>query len=299
MKKFILKTILFITLIVLVDFIVGRCFDYISINAKSGGNKKNNYIAYNMNEELLIMGSSRAAHHYKPDVLRDSLSLTCYNCGRDGNGIILMYGRYKMLQERYTPKVIIYDICTAFDVEKNDNVKYLGDLKRFFNISDINSIFDKVSLTESLKMYSRMYRNNSTIINTTGNYIVNDNDTNNGYLPMYKKMEIIPQKKQASIDKKEIDEIKLYYFEKLIQECQGKTKLLFTVSPYFFEQKDTSIYEPIKQLCRKYDIPFIEYDSTVFNENKNLFSDSSHLNDEGATLYSQIIANLVKEYLQW
>ena len=93
MKRFILKGILFITLIIFVDFIIGGIFNYLSLNAKSGGNLKNNYIAYNMKEELLIMGSSRAAHHYKPGIFSDSLNMSCYNCGRDGNGIILMYGR--------------------------------------------------------------------------------------------------------------------------------------------------------------------------------------------------------------
>lgn len=297
MKRFILKVILFFALLFCVDIAIGTLLNFISINAKSGGNKKNNYIAYNMNEELLIMGSSRAAHHYKPDILTDSLNMTCFNCGRDGNGIILMYGRYKLLQKRYTPKVIIYDIAQSFDVVKNDNIKYLADLKKFFYNTEVKNIFQNISKTESIKMLSDMYKNNSTIINTIGNYIVADNTANDGYLPMYKKMEIIPERKIKVAKKIEIDEIKLYYMEKLIEECKGKTKLLFVVSPYFFQENDTSVYAPIKELCAKHNVPFIEYDKSIFNENKDLFSDSSHLNDKGATIYSQIIANAIKEYL--
>lgn len=298
MNKFIKKGILFFILIIIVDSAFGLLFGYISMNAKSGGNLKNNHIAYEMNEELLIMGSSRAAHHYKPDVFSDSLKMSCFNCGRDGNGIILMYGRYKLLKERYTPKVIIYDITGTFDLEENDNIKYLGDLKKYFNNREIKKIFKDISLREYIKMNSKMYINNSTVINTISNFLLHENDNSNGYLPMYKKMEIIPKEKSGTDEvKPEFDKIKLAYLEKPIQECQGETQLFFIVSPYFFESKDTTIYTPIKQLCSQYDIPFIEYDNKQFIRNKDLFSDSSHLNDKGATKYSQIIAQQIKEYL--
>ena len=297
MKKFILKGILFIVLIILVDFIIGLVFNYLSLNAKSGGNLKNNYIAYEMKEELLIMGSSRAVHHYNPRIFSDSLNMSCYNCGRDGNGIILMFGRLKLLQERYTPKVIIYDILYDFDLKANDNIKYTADLKPYFNNREIKSIIKSISYTECIKMMSNMYRHNSTIINTIWNFITQEQGINLGYLPMYKKMEIIPKKKQSKKQDAQFDETKLLYLEKLIKECQGNTLLFFTVSPFYFKQEGNDRYAPIKKLCEKYGVPFIEYDDDIFYENKDLFSDSIHLNDEGATLYSQMIAHFVKEYL--
>ncbi len=297
MKKFILKGILFITLIIFVDFIIGGIFNSLSLKAKSGGNLKNNYIAYNMEEELLIMGSSRAAHHYKPHIFSDSLNMSCYNCGRDGNGIILMYGRWKLLQERYTPKVIIYDVLYDFDLKINDNIKYTADLKKYFNNKEIKNIIQSISYTESIKMMSNMYRHNSTIINTIGNFITQEQDINKGYLPMYKYMKIIPEKKESIKHNISFDETKLLYLEELIKECQGKTQLFFTISPFYFQQEVSLNYAPIKQLCEKYNVPFIEYDDRTFIENNNLFSDSNHLNDEGATLYSQMIAHFVKEYL--
>ena len=297
MKKFILKGILFITLIIFVDFIIGGIFNHLSLNAKSGGNLKNNHIAYNMNEEILIMGSSRAAHHYKPEIFSDSLNMSCYNCGRDGNGIILMYGRWKLLQQRYTPKVIIYDVLYDFDLKTNDNIKYTADLKKYFNNTGIRSIIKNISYTECIKMGSNMYRHNSTVINTIGKFINKESDVNNGYLPMYKKIKIIPEKKENIEQEISFDEIKLLYLEKLIKECQGKTQLFFTISPFYLKQEGNDRYAPIKKLCEKYGVPFIEYDDDIFYENKDLFSDSIHLNDEGATLYSQMIAHFVKEYL--
>ena len=113
-------------------------------------------------------------------------------------------------------------------------------------------------------------------------------------------MDIIPKKVKNSktSSKNDIDEIKLFYLEQLIKECKkGKTKLFFTVSPFYFNDNDTLKYQPIKQLCTKYNIPFIKYDNTPFIENKDLFSDSSHLNDEGASEYSKYIVSIINAYL--
>ena len=41
--------------------------------------------------------------------MEDSLHMTCYNCGNDGSGIVLSYGRLLMVKERKTPKIIIQD----------------------------------------------------------------------------------------------------------------------------------------------------------------------------------------------
>ena len=114
---------------------------------------------------------------------------------------------------------------------------------------------------------------------------------------MHNKMKIIPEKKENIEQEISFDEIKLLYLEKLIKECQGKTQLFFTISPFYFQQEVSLNYAPIKHLCEKYNVPFIEYDDKAFIENIDLFSDSSHLNDKGATLYSQMIAHFVKEYL--
>lgn len=77
------------------------------------------------------MGSSRASHHYVPEIISEKLGMSCFNAGQDGNGIILQYGRWKMLSERYTPKLIIYDINPGFDMVVNDNMTYVDRLKPF------------------------------------------------------------------------------------------------------------------------------------------------------------------------
>ncbi len=298
MKKFIIKCLIFLMIFYISDLCIGIILNHLSQNAKSGGNLKNNNIAYNINEKILIFGSSRAAHHYKPYIFEDSLNLSTYNCGRDGNGIILMYGRLKLIQERYNPQIIIYDVTSGFDILSNDNVKYLGDLKKFYSRPKIMEIFKSISSKETIKMYSNMYRHNSTILNTIGNYIKTEHSNNNGYLPMYKKMEIEPKFKSDNDAPINIDNLKLHYIEKFITDCKDKTQLIFVVSPQYFQTINPIEYNPINEICKKHNIPFLQYQNdSTFNRKKNLFSDSSHLNDDGATLFTKKIVAHIKELI--
>ena len=97
MRKFIVNIIIFFAIIWVADIGLGAILDKIAYNAKSGGQQINNHITYKANEEIIIMGSSRASHHYIPQIINDSLKMSSYNMGQDAMGIILMYGRYKLL----------------------------------------------------------------------------------------------------------------------------------------------------------------------------------------------------------
>ena len=93
MKKYLIKIGLFFLLVAIVDVAVGKTFSYLLDHVKGGDNGRNNYICDSLRTDILVFGSSRAIHHYNPLILTDSLGLSCYNCGQDGNGSILNYAR--------------------------------------------------------------------------------------------------------------------------------------------------------------------------------------------------------------
>ena len=149
MKTFLLKIGLLIGIVAAVDIVLGYSLEYVTNHITVGGQGRDNYIADHAEEDILVFGSSRAVHHYNPDIIEDSLGLSCYNCGDDGSGIVLAYGRLLMLQERHQPKVVIYDVNPSFDLEVNDNHKYLGWLKSHYDREVIKPIFyaiDKITL---------------------------------------------------------------------------------------------------------------------------------------------------------
>ena len=131
MRKFIIRLLAFLLLMFVVDRGVGLGMKYMQEHAKGGYVGHHNKIINHSDEDILIFGSSRAIHHYNPQIIKDSLAMSCYNCGQDGNGIILFYGWWQLMKERHTPKLVIYDINPGFDLLLGEsNQKYLGWLRR-------------------------------------------------------------------------------------------------------------------------------------------------------------------------
>lgn len=294
MKKTILKLIVFAACFFTVDTVLGTYFTSIQNKVKGGSIGKNNYIANQANEDIIIFGSSKGAKHYNPVVISNALGMSCYNCAEDANGIVLMYGRYKLLTERYTPKIIIYDLRPNYDFYLNDNKTFLTLLKPFYGRLGIDSIFLKVDKNERIKMSSHLYRFNYIFIDILKGTNLNSNI--NGFDINKCAMSSIPAK--SHLDKNDTDKIKMFFMEELIRDCLRKhIKLFFVCSPEFFNQDYN--YEPVQLLSDKYNIPFFYCsDDSEIVRKKQYFFDSVHMNYYGATLFSSKVANMIKPYLK-
>lgn len=145
----------------MIDFSLGKVLETILEQATMTDFGRDNHICNIGEEDLLVFGSSRAVHHYNTDMLKDSLQMSSYNCGEDGQGIILNYGRLLMSLERHQPKVVIYDIIPEFDLCVGDNYRYIKWLKPHFDRDGIGEIVKSVDSNEPYKLYSNIYRYNS------------------------------------------------------------------------------------------------------------------------------------------
>lgn len=296
MRKFIQRIIIFIIAIVLLDQLAGWGLNYLQNHAVGGDTGRNNYICNQTQENILIFGSSKAIHHYDPRIVEDSLHMSCYNCGNDGNGIILLYGRYKMIKERYTPKIILYDVTSGFDLVQNDNHKYIDWLRPYYNRQGIDSLFWSVDYTERYKMLSQMYRYNSKILQLIADNFAPQQQDIKGYRPINKVMEYEPEIKSNDTPL-QYDSLKLFYLEQLIKECNGKTQLIFFISPQYKKTKSDE-YQPLSNLCKRYNVPLLNHNNDEeFIYSKDYFYDSVHLNEKGATIYTKKIIDELKKMI--
>ena len=294
MKKFLLKVLLFFICVAVVDVLFGYGFSWLRSHAKGGSTANCEYIANRANEDIIILGSSRATHHYIPQIIEDSLKLSCYNCGEEGNGIVLAYGRMKMLTNRYKPKLIIYEITPGYDYGTNhDNKKFLGYLRPYYYKHEIRGIFDDFDDKWSpLKMKSYMYQNTMRLLpDLIDNIVFRDNKK--GYEPLNGTLS--NYKLPLSDKKIKVDSLRLSYVERFIVDLQEQNiPLLFVISPYFGSNSDIAKYEPAIALCEKYGVPFfnfINYPDIV--EQSEYFQDLSHMNHKGAMAYTNMIVTKV------
>lgn len=289
MKKFLLKIVLFFAILLALDRLSGYVFSYLSDNSKGGYTGHYHYLVDKTNEDILIFGSSRAIHHYNPKIITDSLGMTCYNCGQNGNGIVLFYGWWKMISERYHPKMIIYDVTTDFDLLKGeDNHKYLGWLKEAYDRHGIKDIFLKVDPSEQYKMLSQMYRYNSKWHQIVADYIhplyiVNDN----GFFPLEGNIDPMKVRKNINIySDYQYDNLKIELMKRFVEEL-GETQIVFVVSPTIYGQNEKRL-KPIKKICQEYNIPLYDYSNkSKYVHNAYYFKDGSHLNAVGADEFTK------------
>lgn len=301
MKKFTLQIVLFFSLLFVIDLVLGYTFSYMSKHSKGGYVGHHHYITDGVNEDILIFGSSRAIHHYNPKIITDSLGLTCYNCGQDGNGILLYYGWWEIIKEHHRPKVIIYDITAPFDLLLGeDNHKYLGWLKESYDRSCIRDIFDSVDKTEKIKMISQMYRYNSKFHQIIADFFYPVYTVKaNGFVPMKGEVDTLRIKKKSAdslVENIQFDSLKIYYLNKFIDATDG-VKLIFTVSPMWYGTAPEQL-SPIKEICQKRNIPFLDFsNNTKYVHNYNLFKDGSHLNSKGADEFTRDMINEIRKHL--
>lgn len=297
MKKFLLKVGLFFLALIIVDRALGLVFAYMGEHAKGGYVGHHVYVTDKTNEDILIFGSSRAIHHYNPQIISDSLGMSCYNCGQDGNGIVLFYGMWQMIKDRYQPKMIIYDVNTGFDLyEGENNQKYLGWLRMDYDRPGVKQIFAAIDPTERYKMMSMLYRYNSKFMQNITDYVHPIfGIEGNGFLPLkgdLDQMKIRGGKGEKSA--KKVDSLKLEFIRKLIEESKG-VELIFVASPTWYGSSERD-YQPIRELCDSKDVRFVDFSNREKYVRQNQwFKDGTHLNARGADEFTR---DLISEIIQ-
>ncbi len=299
MKNFFIKLSILCVLIVCIDLFVGKTLNFMQSNAKGGMTYRDKFICNELETDILLCGSSRCVHHYNPKIITDSLHLTCYNSGQDGNGIIMTYGRLEIIMDRMTPKAIVYDVIPEFDLlGGEDNHKYLTWLKPYYDHESIKNIFLSVDKTERFKMMSQMYRYNSHIIEVMADFIhpiINTED--NGYVKLEGEMDKLKIKESSPLPQNYIyDPLKLEYINKLIDKTEGK--LIFVVSPIWYGM-DTTQIKPLMDICKQKGIPFLDFSNdSKYVHNDLYFKDGNHLNERGADEFTRdLVGKINRDHL--
>lgn len=296
MKRHLIKILLFVLILALIDVVTGAVFSRLTEYARGGDTARNEYICDRTSEDVLVFGSSRAIHHYNPEIITAMTGMTCYNCGQDGNGAILNYGRFHLIAQRYHPKMVLYDVIPEFDLQEGeDNTKFLGWLRPYYDRQGIDSLFISVDPTEKYKMMSQMYRYNSRFIQILSDCIhpVQDNGFN-GFSAIEKEMDKMKiSSGKRSPGEAACDSLKLYYLNKMIDEA-ADTRFVMIVSPYW-DGMDPALIQPVKVLCQERGILFLDFSNDPKYLHQDIyFADGSHLNARGVDEFTRDVISRLK-----
>ena len=296
MKKFLAYILLFFFIVAVIDCGFGLTCRYLNSHGKGGDTRDRYYIAKQCSEDILMMGSSRMHHHYVPEIVEDSLHMSAYNCGVDGNGIILSYGYLLMITERYKPQMIIYDI-SGFDMYQDDNKRYVDLLKQYYKEPGIIDILTSIDKKERIRLLSSLYRYNSQFFSLLKDYFNSSSSGQKGYAPIKKEIQEPPADIYVNDNNFVPDSLKLSYVRKFIEKCKEEgIRLIFCSSPFYGKTQESTYNDPIKDICSESNIPFLDFsEDEEINGDFRYFSDAVHLNERGSILFTRKLVSALKK----
>lgn len=289
--KFVVRIAVFIALLFCCDRIVAIIEDKVY----SRTDTKLNYAAYCHNDdEIVILGSSRAAHHYIPAIISDTTKMSCVNLGVDGQNIYYHYALLNLLLTNNSPKIVIYELLDIDFLNTED--KYTTS-----RLDALSPVFGQQSKVDSLILLKKGYEKQIKLFhsyryNSKVHIIIRNSYpmSNNGYVPIYGRWNGWP-KGEEDLDLS-FDDNKLNCLFRLIDLCHNNgIRIIVAVSPtYLTENADRDYYMQVGHKCEEHNAIFL-YREYAINK-ANLFKDIMHMNDSGAQMYSSQIAHELKEY---
>lgn len=300
MKKYIIYIAVFFAVVAAVDFGFGKACDYMTTHAKGGATKQLVDLCEKDHYDMLVMGSSKAHHNYIPQVFTDSLGLTCYNAGYDGNGIILAYAILSMIDDNRLPKLIVYDVKQQFDIYHYDGdgdyTRYYQKLKKFIDEPVVTEIVESISKADVTKLHSGLVRYNGDLLFTLSGFLRGEKKGNNyGYAPMKGQLE------ESDVQEKdysnELDTLKMEYFRKFIELTKERNVDLIVVFSPEFNTPYAEDLLPIRKLCKAEDVTVVDLFEDESYQRIELFVDHCHMNEVGAKMLSEAMVKEIKSII--
>ncbi len=256
--------------------------------------------------EVAVYGSSRAWVNIDPAILTDSLKISAYNFGIDGQNFTMQYLRHlELLKFNKKPELIILSV-DPFSIEEKRNL-YQADqflpymlwndnIKKYTN--DYNA-FDQLDYLVPLIRFSGKYDAFKTCVKT----IINQNSSrpyrNRGFAGMNREWNLDLENAQKASKKYKIllDTNCIVLLEEFIEECrESEIQLILIYTPEYIEGQNfienrQSLIDIYKNLSAKNNLIFIDYSEDTICKNKTFFYNTNHLNKTGAEIFSKKLSH--------
>lgn len=310
-RKFVLKFLLLLCMVIIADQLTGRILNKFYFSQVAGANYRTTYAMDSTNAEVLIFGSSRANHHYVPEIFEKGLNMSCYNTGMDGNFFLYNYAVFKAILSRYVPKILILDINPGeFYYDPNSYERLSSLLPYYSKHPEIRRIVNLRSPYEKIKLLSAVYPFNSLLTTIgVGNLEANRTRKNDqkGYIPLSGQIskadvQSFKEMKNEMIGSKNpnlfpsVDSNKVKALDSISQLClTNGINFFICISPIFTNTNGDKINASISDLFSKKSFRYFDFsNASDFILHPELFRDIDHLNNDGAIKYSAQVLDSIK-----
>lgn len=297
MKKRIGFILIIIGIVVGADLLVGAVTGKLIREVPDVGVNQTNtaQALFTRTVDILILGSSRANHSFDCKVIEDSLGMSCYNAGRDGQNMAYDAMVFFSYVKRHKPKMVVLDIASA--MMDNSWFGALKDMNCYYGFSQpLDAIIDEnTSFTDKIKLLSNLYKYNNTWQWLLKAYTGEDA----GYLDGYRPMPVNAKSSFKVIKKEEhfkADDRCIHYLDDIKDHCKkNQIQLILTYTPSLVVATHGGVEEWTHEYAQSNQLPFFSYgqDSTYYMH-PELFYDRTHLNAIGAKKFTMDFAHKIK-----
>lgn len=294
MKRFITIVLAVLAAVAVMDWAIGNALDAMLPQISNQGDTGKTFFALNeVNTPVVIVGSSRASHHYVTQMVEDSLGVPAYNVGRDGCFFSYNCCVINSILDRYSPELIIWE--TSRDDLYGQVADPLENLYPYYRKNNwvTQTIKSEVPWTEIVRLGSKTYRYNSVIHRIVLRYLGKDSfvdGTVKGYLPLASKKPLRPLELAEETEVSgEVSETKVERFRSILNRVREKgVKIIVVDSPRYMTFGGECLSADVMQcICEENGARFIDNSHLpYFQERPELFNDAAHLNDDGAKIYT-------------
>lgn len=299
-----IKTLKFVCIFLIADFVFGSIASQIFFSQKTGKYARATHAIKETNAKMLVFGSSHAHRHYVPKVFEQELNIECFNAGAEGQQLLYHTALQNIILKRTKPEFIILNIDENFLFKSKSAYDRLSDLHPYYrdNRKELKPILGLKSKWIDFKLFFKSYQMNSTIVHAVRYYISPQKDYQ-GYRPLFNKI------KPEDILTNDPDKVKEYVeliddnfvdaLKSFITNAKNKDiRLVFVTSPTFnsVDHSKNESFIKIKEIAIKEGVPLIDFfNSKQFMNKRELFHDFSHLNNDGAELFTKELSNQLKD----
>lgn len=260
--------------------------------------------------DIYVYGSSRARNHMHPQIISDSLGMSCFNFGIDGHNFDIQHLRHELLiKHNPKPKIIIHSL-DAFTLRKRKGLfmrnQFLPHALSERSYCRVMSDFEGFHLLDYYIPLIRYHGRNYALKTAYSNFrnkIPVWTDRINGYKPKGPDSLQIGVVEKQPYEINDLDETTIQLFESYIKSCteMGIELILVYTPEYKVYQSNLSNRDDIlgiyRNLADKYNIEFWDYSDDAICDNADYFFNNLHLNTAGTELFSAQLSSRIKAYL--
>lgn len=259
-----------------------------------------------VNAKIVVSGSSRAASHYDPEIIRKATGRSTFNLGRNGSQTDIELAILETYLERNeVPEVVVHNLDAFSFVttrETYDLALYIPYLEERPLYSRLSTIKDDIWKSRYLPMYGYVVEdlNFTWLLGLRSFFRLAPGSGNPlGFDPRTTQWtEDFGKFRRSNPDgvSWEIESAGMTAVEGIIQLCKARgIQVILVYSPEYLEMQEITrnrreIFAEFRAISDRYQVPFWDYSTWPHSGDTTYFANSQHLNALGAERFSEDFA---------